>query len=141
MLNADREIKLDGNVAELINENAALRVVRILPDDAKSNVVPQMIQARGLPGSVDKGDTEQRGVQMQTVSSNKQKKFEFLHFLQPILLADRTYTPKIEQTANGLKIIWANGDEDNIDLRSNERFIEKRRNGKTLPKVIFSKVK
>ena len=141
MLNADREIKLDGNVAELINENAALRVIKIAPDDAKSSVVPQMIQARGLPGSVSKGDTEQRGVQLQTVSAQKQKKFEFLHFLQPILTADKTPVPKIEQTANGLKIIWANGDEDNIDLRSSERFIEQRRGGKTLPKVIFSKVK
>ncbi len=141
MLNADREIKLDGNVAELINENVALRVVRISPDDAISKIVPQMIQARGLPGSVDKGDTEQRGIQLQTVSADKQKKFEFLHFLQPILTADKTPAPKIEQTANGLKIIWANGDEDNIDLRSSERFIEQRRSGKTLPKIIFSKVK
>lgn len=141
MLNADREIKLDGNVAELINENAALRVVRIAPDDANSKVVPQMIQARGLPGSVSKGDTEQRGVQLQTVSASKQKKFEFLHFLQPILLNDKMPAPKIEPTVNGLKIIWANGDEDTIDLRSRERFIEKRRSGKTLSKVIFSKGK
>ena len=39
-----------------------MRVIRISPDDAKSEVVKQMIQARGLPGSVSEGDTEQRGV-------------------------------------------------------------------------------
>lgn len=141
MLNADREIQLDGNIAKLVNENAALRVVRILPKDAISKIVPQMIQARGLPGSVDKGDIEQRGVQLQTTSAQKQTKFEFLHFLQPILLSDKTSAPKIEQTNEGLKIFWANGDEDTINLRGKERFIEKNRNGKTLPKVIFSSVK
>lgn len=137
LLNADREIKLNGKVADLINETATLRVVRIAPAEAKSSVVPQMIQARGLPGSVDKGDSEQRGVQLQTVSSEKQKKFEFLHFLQLVSTGDKTPAPKIERTANGLKIIWANGNEDSINLQSDARSIERRRNDKTLPKMIL----
>lgn len=138
LLNADREIKINGNTADLINENAALRVIRIAPDIAKSSVVPQMIQARGLPGSVSNGDTEQRGVQLQTIT-DKTNKTEFWHFLQPVLTGDANSAPKIEKTANGLKIIWANGDEDSINLQGNERSIERRRNGKQLPKLILKK--
>jgi hypothetical protein len=96
-----------------------------------------MIQARGLPGSVDKGNAEQRGVQLQTISSGKETKFEFLHVLQPVLTADKTPVPKIERTANGLKIVWANGDEDSVNLQIGERSIERRRNGKRMPKLIL----
>jgi hypothetical protein len=135
LLNADREISLSGNTADLTNEPAALRVIRVTPNAAKSTVVPQMIQARGLPGSVDKGNAEQRGVQLQTVSINKENKFEFLHVLQPILISDKKSAPKIERTTNGLKIVWANGDEDSINLQNGERSIERRRNSKRLPKM------
>ncbi len=75
-----------------------------------------MIQARGLPGSVSEGEREQRGVQMQTTSADKKTKFEFLHFLQPILTNDKTPAPKFERTANGLKVVWANGMEDLINF-------------------------
>ena len=141
LLNADREIRVEGAFAEFINENAALRVVRILPGEASSTVVPQMVQARGLPGSVSKGDTEQRGVQLQTVSLQKAAKFEFLHFLQPILLTGNQAETEITSTENGLKIDWKNGDFDLIDLRSKTKNIAKFRKGKFLPKTIFSKEK
>lgn len=141
LLNADREIKLSGNVADLINETAALRVIRVAPNAVNSKVAPQMIQARGLPGSVDKGNAEQRGVQLQTVSAGKETKFEFLHFLQPISTNDKTPAPKIERTANGLKVVWANGDEDSINLQPGERSIERRRDGRQLPKLVLQKQK
>lgn len=136
LLNADREIKIDKNVADLINETAMLRVVNASPNQS-SKVVPQMIQARGLPGSVDKGDAEQRGVQLQTVSTEKQTKFEFLHVLQPLSANDKSSAPKVERTANGLKIVWANGDEDSINLKPNERVVERKRSGKNLPKLVL----
>lgn len=139
MLNADREINLNGNQADLVNENAVLRVIRVVPNSAKSKVVPQMIQARGLPGSVDKGDSEQRGVQLQTISAEKQKKFEFVHFLQPIQIAEKTTVPKIETTVNGLKIKWANGDEDTINLRNLPLSIVQKKSGKLLPAIILTK--
>ena len=82
-----------------------------------------MIQARGLPGSVSDGDTEQRGVQLQTTSADKQKKFEFLHFLQPIMTNDKTPAPKFERTANGLKVIWANGNVDLIDFQNRKEIV------------------
>lgn len=141
LLNADREIKIDKNIADLINETATLRVVNVLPNQTKSTVVPQMIQARGLPGSVDKGDAERRGVQLQTVSQGEQTKFEFLHVLQPILTGDKTPAPRAERTTRGLKIVWANGDEDSINLRGGERSIERRRNGKSLPKLVLQNKK
>ena len=137
LLNADKEINVDGVNAQIVNGNAALHVIRVLPQEAVSGVVPQMIQARGLPGSVSQGDLEQRGVQLQTVSVGKNDKFEFLHFLQPVLLSDQTAAPKLEQTVEGLKISWQNGDEDLIDLRGDIRSLELRRNGKILPKLIL----
>jgi hypothetical protein len=137
LLNADREIKLNGNTTDLINDTATLRVINLILNQTKSSVVPQMIQARGLPGSVDKGDAEQRGVQLQTVSASRETKFEFLHFLQPISSNDKTPAPKVERTANGLKIVWANGDEDSVNLRTSERSIERRRNDRQLPKLFL----
>lgn len=136
LLNADREIKIKGNIADLINESAALRVIRIAPINAKSAVVPQIIQARGLPGSVSQGDTEQRGVQLQTVTE-KNNKTEFWHFLQPMTTGETSPAPKIEKTADGLKIFWANGDEDVIKLQGGNRSIERIRDGKQLPKLIL----
>lgn len=127
LLNADREIKLSGNEAELINQEAALRVVRIEPNEAKPAVVPQMIQARGLPGSVDKGDTEQRGAQLQTVSAQKQTSFEFLHFLQPFLTAQITNLPQVSALADGekgLQIAWTNGDKEFVLLSGKGANIE-----------------
>jgi Domain of unknown function (DUF4962)/Heparinase II/III-like protein len=138
LLNADREIRINDNIADLINENVTLRVVRIAPTAAKSTVAPQMIQARGLPGSVAKGDTEQRGVQLQTVSE-KTNKTEFWHFLQPIATSDANSTPKIEKTPKGLRIVWANGDEDFINMQGSERSIERRKSGKQLPKIVLQK--
>jgi hypothetical protein len=119
LLNADREIKLNGTQAELINKDAALRVVRIAPSEAKSAVVPQMIQARGLPGSVAKGDTEQRGVQLQTVSREPRTDFDFLHFLQPFSLKETKDLPQISALsggAKGLQIVWPDGDREFVLL-------------------------
>jgi hypothetical protein len=127
LLNADREIKLGGNEAELINKDAALRVVRIAPAEAKSIIIPQMIQARGLPGSVDKGDLEQRGVQLQTVSAEKQTNFEFLHFLQPFLMAESKNLPQVSALPNGekgLQIVWTNGDKELVLLNGKGANIE-----------------
>lgn len=137
LLNADKEININGNQADLVNEDAALRVIRVAPIEANSSFVPQMIQARGLPGSVSKGDSEQRGVQLQTVSTEKQTKFEFLHFLQPIKVSEKTPAPKLEKTTKGLKVVWANGDEDLINLQKGERSIEQIKNGKQLPKMML----
>jgi hypothetical protein len=135
LLNADREIKLSETGADLINGNAMLRVIRVAPEETISKVVPQMIQARGLPGSVDKGDTEQRGVQLQIVSREKKTKLEFIHFLQPLLTGENKPAPKIQKTTDGLKISWANGDEDLINLRGATRSVERKRNGAMLPKI------
>lgn len=119
LLNADREISLNGAEADLINQDAALRVARVLPAQANSEVVPQMVQARGLPGSVDKGIAEQRGVQLKTTSAEKQKVFDFIHFLQPFLTASRENLPQVSALAGAekaLKINWNNGDTEFVCL-------------------------
>jgi hypothetical protein len=118
LLNADGEIKLDGNIAELINQNSVLRVVRVLPETAKSEIVPQMILARGLPGSVEKGESEQRGVQLVTKTTEKSNAAEFLHFLQPILISDKQNAPQVSalKDAKGFEINWADGTREFVLL-------------------------
>ena len=132
LLNADREIKLDGYVANLINENAVLRVVKVLPNNTKSEVTPQIILARGLPGSVEKGDEEQRGVQLVTQTNTKTTSNEFLHFLQISSTADKTPAPQVAATDSGLKVIWANGDEDFLAFR---RTVENQANGRSVVRL------
>jgi hypothetical protein len=62
-----------------------------------------------------------------------------MHVLQPILSIDKTPAPKIERTMNGLKIVWANGNEDSVNLRTDERSIERRRNGKQQKMILRNK--
>ena len=119
MLNADRDIKLSEGRADLINGNAALGVRRALPREILTKVVPQTVQARGLPGSVDKGDSEQRGLQLRSTSEKATNRFEFLHLLYPYELRGKSAVPTIEPLSNGEKgvtVIWANGDIDTIHL-------------------------
>jgi hypothetical protein len=119
LLNADREIKLNGDTSDLINQNAVLRVVKVLPERAKSEFLPQMILARGLPGSVEKGEAEQRGMQLVTRTSEKSNTAEFLHFLQPNLISDKQNSPQVSalRDAKGLRINWANGEREFVVLR------------------------
>ncbi|MEO7659899.1 MAG: heparinase II/III family protein, partial [Pyrinomonadaceae bacterium] len=119
MLNADRVIRLAGNSADLINGEAALSVVRFSPAEAHSEVVPQIVQARGLPGSVDKGESEQRGTQLRTTNLSPTAKTEFLHLLQVKNL--KTETPRIsfgDQTGPFVSLVLANGDRDTVCLTS-----------------------
>lgn len=123
MLNADREIRISDGITQLINVDAALRVVRILPSETENVAVPQIVQARGLPGSVDKGDSEQRGMQLRSTAKAKTGKFEFLHFLQPVKVGLEE-SPKVEPTAEGVRVRWPNGETETINLRTKERSIE-----------------
>lgn len=115
MLNADREAKVNDNYTDLLNQTQLLRIFRVNPTEAKSEIVGQSIQARGLPGSVDKGDTERRGVQLQTTNAAPASKVEFLHFLFPSD-ARATAFPKVAKAENGLIVKWPNGDIDSIVL-------------------------
>ncbi|HEX8195215.1 MAG TPA: DUF4962 domain-containing protein [Pyrinomonadaceae bacterium] len=128
LLNADRDIKISSETtAEIVNEQTGLRVIRISPLPAKSAIAPQMLMARGRPGSIEQGTEEQRGVQLQTVTTEKREKIDFLHFLQPFAVNDKTSAPKISAVENGLKISWANGAEDFVSLKTGARFVERRR--------------
>lgn len=126
LLNADKQIDINENEADLINGDAVLRVIRISPDAASSKVVPQMIQARGLPGSVDKGSSEQRGVQLQTTTTEKRTSAQFLHFMRPVFMSDKSTVPKFERTENSLKVIWPDG-IDIYDLRNSAMILERKK--------------
>lgn len=81
LLNADRDVRPGQGFADLINGDAGLRIFTALPSNATARAVDQIVQARGLPGSVDKGVSETRGRQLQISSPGELKQFEFVHFL------------------------------------------------------------
>lgn len=122
LLNADREIKIESQkISRITNENSGLRITRIFPEIAKSEVVPQMILARGLPGSVENGAEEQRGVQLRISSESRQKNFEFLHLLQPFSIANKEFlqVSKTAQNSKSLVIDFADGSKDFVCFRNN----------------------
>ncbi len=120
-----------------------MRVVKVLPSETKSEVLPQIILARGLPGSVEKGDEEQRGVQLITQTTTKTTSNEFLHFLQVTSTIDKTPVPQITATQNGLKVVWINGDEDFLafrgmaENRANTRFVVRLNKAKNWTRLIW----
>lgn len=138
LLNSDREVKLiNSNAAEIINENAGLRILTVAPSRVKSAVVPQMVQARGRPGSVDKGTEEQRGVQLQIANAEKYSQLDFINLLQPFAADKKSAAPTVARTKEGLKITLPNGAEDLVSLQTPLKFIERRdKNGK-LQKIIL----
>lgn len=101
LLNADKEIKISGGIADLINGDTGLRVFTLLPSDATTKAVDQVVQARGLPGSVDKGNTETRGRQFQVSSVGPARQFEFLHILFPYRTGSETSLPAPEMRPDG----------------------------------------
>lgn len=127
LINADREIRaLSSNRAEIVSDDAALRVTRVLPANAVSGIVSQVVMARGRPGSIEDGKKEERGLHLVTQSIDKVKEFEFLHFLQPVTSTQATPAgPQVslaEGEGRGLKILWPNGEQEFVLLRggSNE---------------------
>lgn len=143
LLNTDGEVKIDRNDADLINGNVALRVVRVAPADARTEAVAQMIQARGLPGSVDKGDSEQRGMQLRSNAKAETASFDFIHFLQPYLLADKASLLKVSALGNGRKglvLESADGEKDTIIFDDKKGIVVEReiRQAKKISTVIGS---
>lgn len=116
LLNADREITRDDLTANLINGNAGMQVVRVAPDAASVEIVDQTVQARGLPGSVDKGDAETRGRQLRVTSEGKHAAFDFLHVLTPYATGNAASLPKINKIEKGLEVQFADGRKDTICL-------------------------
>jgi hypothetical protein len=101
LLNGDREIKLGDGFADLVNGDAGLRVFTMLPSNATVKAVDQVVQARGLPGSVDKGDSETRGRQLQVRSVETARQFEFLHILSPNKTGSKTSLPMLGMRRDG----------------------------------------
>ncbi|NOT46595.1 MAG: DUF4962 domain-containing protein [Acidobacteria bacterium] len=121
LLNADREVKLNGSTADFINGNEALRVVRVAPVSAASEVKPQTVQARGLPGSVDKGDLETRGVQLRSTADHKQGPFEFVHVLFPYRTEDAAKLPAVKAAngGKGFQVVFGDGTSETVCLGEN----------------------
>ncbi len=150
LLNADREIKQNRSHTDLVNQNSSLAVFRVEPSEARIEVVPQIVQARGVPGSVDKGDSEQRGVQLRETSAIAASHFEFLHILVPYRTYENSSLPKVEPIGDGvrgMKIMWMNGDTDSVYLspkrsiyKDAERaIVRKDKSGKVTKEIIHKK--
>lgn len=118
LLNSDGEVKTDGIVADLINGPAALRVVAVSPNEIKTEAVAQMIQARGLPGSVDKGDSEKRGTQLRAVTTEKSSQADLVFFLQPYFTNAKNSLAKVSvlKDAKGLLIETIGGEKRTVLL-------------------------
>lgn len=116
LLNADREIKLGDSFADLINSETTLRVFHVAPEKAKPEVADQMVQARGLPGSVDKGDLEKRGMQLRETAEGKYKSVEFIHVLFPFKTSEPGSVPVVSLAGRELKIKFPNGDSSTVCL-------------------------
>lgn len=116
LLNADREIKTDGLIAKITNGDSGLRIVRAEPGSTSTEVVDQRVQARGLPGSVDKGDSEVRGKQLRTTSDGKYSRFDFVHVLIPYSTSNEASLPKVTKIEKGLQITFVDGRRDTLCL-------------------------
>ena len=116
LLNADRDIKNDGSMADLLNVDAGLRVVQLTGVKTVSEIKPQMVQARGLPGSVDKGDSEQRGMQLRLTTEEKLSSVDFLNVLLPYRTAEMGSIPKLTRTSTGQGFVirFVNGSSETV---------------------------
>lgn len=119
LMNADRDIRVADGFVDLVNNDAALRIFRILPNDGVVQVEPQMVQARGLPGSVDKGTREQRGMQLRVSSKAETRMFDFVHVLVPFKTSEKGTLPSVTPTKTGRGVrIRMGGRTDTVCLRS-----------------------
>jgi hypothetical protein len=114
LLNADREIRLGNSFADLINGDATLRVFRLSPEAAKSEVVDQVVLARGLPGSVDKGDLEKRGVQLRETAEGTA--MNFVHVLFPFKASESDSIPTVSLSGKELRVTFPNGQISTVCL-------------------------
>jgi hypothetical protein len=116
LLNAEREIeKVGGRRFVLRSGDAALVVERLWPEKASGAVEPQMVTTQGRPGSVEKGEQEQRGFQLVESTEGKSREAEFLHFLSP-----SGAPPEVSALAGGARgarISWPGGDTEVVLLR------------------------
>ena len=90
-------------------------VDRLDPVTASAEIVDQKVQARGLPGSVDKGDSEVRGRQLRVATTAESIDGGFLHVLVPAKVGTSPIA-KASKIEGGLRVTLANGRTDTICL-------------------------
>jgi uncharacterized protein DUF4962/heparinase II/III-like protein len=124
LLNADENIATPtSNSFVLQNGGAALFVQRLLPNAATVKVEPLIVTTQGRPGEVEKGEQEQRGVQLVESNAEPKGQAEFLHFMLPFRNAVKGERPRVsglQETARGLRIDWPNGDKEFVLLRGSD---------------------
>jgi hypothetical protein len=65
LLHADERIEALGKNSYIIkNHNARLRATVAAPEDAQAGIEPNIVTAAGRPGSVDKGERQERGLRL-----------------------------------------------------------------------------
>lgn len=124
LLNAEGNIVTQTSSSfELPNGEAALFAQRLLPNAATDKVEPLMVTTQGRPGEVEKGEQEQRGVQLVESSAEASRQGEFLHFMLPTgnsLKGERPRVSALQGTARGLRIQWPNGELEIVLLRGSD---------------------
>jgi hypothetical protein len=65
LLHADEQVEALGKNSYIIkNHNARLRATVAAPEDAQIGIEPNVVTAAGRPGSVDKGEKQERGLRL-----------------------------------------------------------------------------
>ena len=65
LLHADERIEALGKNSYIVkNHNARLRATVAAPEDAQARIEPNVVTAAGQPGSVDKGERQERGLRL-----------------------------------------------------------------------------
>ena len=78
LLHADEKVSEEpGRQYLLRNGNASLRVEVLVPTDAVTRIEPNYLTAPGPPGSVDKGDRQQRGERLAVANAKPAQAVQF----------------------------------------------------------------
>lgn len=116
LLNADRDIKSNGVEWNIVNGDAGLQVSTALPTGGSVKVVDQVVQSRGVPGSVDKGDSEKRGLQLRINSPGDARKLDFVHVLRPFRIGEPLPVVSSVDKGKGFRITFPDGRKHTICL-------------------------
>ncbi len=115
MLNADRDIKIQQGRIDLINQDVTLGVFPLSGLTVKTEVVPQQVQARGLPGSVADGDMEVRGMQLRIATQDAARSTELINVMIPFPTASEI-KPEVSRNADTITIKFPDGSKDLVFL-------------------------
>jgi Domain of unknown function (DUF4962)/Heparinase II/III-like protein len=124
LLNAEKSIVTQtSNSFVMPNGNAELFAQCLLPNPVTFKVEPLIVTTQGRPGEVEKGELEQRGVQLVERNAEPSRHAVFLHFMMvngKLVKGERPRVSALQGTAQGFRIQWPNGETEIVLLRGSD---------------------